>query len=130
MSRLATPAGETVLLPVAVVLSATCLLCLLFAPSPHLLLAACALTGFCLGPVFPLILSAAIGSGIGTRAMGAVLASCSLGAAAGPALIGLVSTLHGLRPAMLVPCAGLLLLLLLRWGSPRQPDMAGLRPQM
>jgi FHS family glucose/mannose:H+ symporter-like MFS transporter len=73
----------------------------------------CLLLGLFLGPSFPLALSLMLGRSFPTRRVGFVLASCALGCAVLPALLGLTSdSFHSLRGAMLLPVAALLALAL------------------
>lgn len=83
-------------------------------PSPLLLLAAAILSGAAIGPVYPLIIAFLLARFANHPRLGRLFASASLGGATLPWLTGLVSThLGGLRIGLLVPTAGILLLLLL-----------------
>ncbi|MGI4852571.1 MAG: MFS transporter [Janthinobacterium lividum] len=73
-----------------------------------------ALMGFSLAPWFPLVLSGMLGEGAAAGQVGTIIAVSGIGAATLPLLVGAVSRSAGsLRTAMLVPLAGLLLLLAL-----------------
>lgn len=73
-----------------------------------------ALMGFSLAPWFPLVLSGMLGEGAAAGQVGTIIAVSGIGAATLPLLVGAVSRSAGsLRTAMLVPSAGLLLLLAL-----------------
>ncbi len=106
-ARFVNPDREATLLRSALSGSLLGVFGLLLVPSPAGFLLACAVTGACLGHVFPLTFSSAVGCNLGTRALGGVLAACGLGAAALPYVLGVVSSGHGLRAAMLVPICGL-----------------------
>jgi fucose permease len=107
------PFGELRLLKVALLSSATVLAILILLHSKASFTAGCVLTGCLLGPVFPITLSIMIGYKLSNRVMGAALASCALGSAILPSILGLLSGLwHSLQLAMLLPVAGLLTLLL------------------
>lgn len=101
--------GEVLWISIAA--STGCLLWLAVGNSPLTLLVACTISGIFLGPVFPLLLDFAIGSGLSTRSLGAALAACGLGAAVFPSLVGIVSTGWSLRAGMFVPLVGLTALL-------------------
>jgi MFS transporter, FHS family, glucose/mannose:H+ symporter len=117
MSRYFNASSEERVLRISLVGSAACLIWLIVFPSPIVLLLACAAEGVCLGPIFPLILSSAIGYGLSARNLGIALAACGLGAAVFPVLFGLAASGWSLRTGMLVPICGLCLLLLLQWHS-------------
>ncbi len=73
-----------------------------------------ALAGLALSPWFPLVLSALVSGGSTASQAGRIIAVSGLGAAAIPWLVGLLSTAAGsLRVALLLPTAGVGLLLLL-----------------
>ena len=115
MTKFLRVSREEEALRVSIVASAACLGWLVVAPSPVVLLATCVLVGICLGPVFPLLLSASIGYGLSERTLGLALAACGLGAAVFPSLLGLAAANWSLRAGMMVPIAGLCMLLVLRW---------------
>jgi len=105
--------GEPRLLQIALLSSAAAFAVLLLPHSAMAFTAGCILTGCLLGPVFPLTLSMMIGHALSNRVMGMILASCALGSAILPSMLGLLSSLsHSLQLAMLLPLAGLVVLLL------------------
>ena len=83
-------------------------------PSPALVLTATILTGAALGPLYPLIVSFLL-SRTGQHArLGPLFAFAALGGATLPWLTGVVSThFGGLRPGLIVPAAGALIMLAL-----------------
>jgi MFS transporter, FHS family, glucose/mannose:H+ symporter len=111
--------GEKRLLALSILASACSLGFLVIAGSVGGLLVAIGLSGVCLGPLFPMFLASALQCRLGSRAMGFVLAACGLGGSAFPFLLGMISTATSLRTAMLLPFAGLLLLLVMRQQSVR-----------
>jgi FHS family glucose/mannose:H+ symporter-like MFS transporter len=109
------------------ILSSACSLCfLVIAGSPGGLLVGIGLSGVCLGPIFPMLLSSALEYRLGSYAMGLVLAASGLGAAVFPSLLGIVSTASSLRTAMFFPPGALLLLLLMRQQSPQSEPQSSL----
>jgi FHS family glucose/mannose:H+ symporter-like MFS transporter len=115
IARLVTPAREIGIVHLAMIGSVCSLFWLVASRSPLALSIGIAITGVCLAPLFPLLLSATIECGLSPRLMGGVLAASGLGAALFPLLLGAVSSTSSLRTAMLVPLFALLLLILLRW---------------
>jgi MFS transporter, FHS family, glucose/mannose:H+ symporter len=110
------------------ILASACSLCfLVIAGSAGGLLVGIGLSGVCLGPIFPMLLSSALEYRLGSHAMGLVLAACGLGAAVFPSLLGIVSTVSSLRTAMFLPPAALFLLLLMRQQSPQSEPQSSLR---
>ena len=79
------------------------------------------LLGGCVSPLFPLLLATTLEYKYSNRVMGIVLASCALGSALFPLLMGFLSSSFSLRAGMMLPVAGLLTLVAVRWG---------LRPRM
>ena len=79
------------------------------------------LLGGCVSPLFPLLLATTLEYKYSNRVMGIILASCALGSALFPLLMGFLSSSFSLRAGMMLPVAGLLTLLAVRWG---------LRPRM
>jgi len=118
MSRYFNSSRDEQILRISLFASSVCLVWLVVAPSPTVVLLACAIGGMCLGPIFPLILSSSIGYGLSERSLGLGLAACALGAAVFPALLGLAASGWSLRMGMLVPIGGLWLLLAMRWWFP------------
>lgn len=105
--------GEPRLLEVALLSSATVFAILLAPHSQTAFTTGCILTGCLLGPVFPLTLSIMISYKLSNRVMGTVLASCALGSATLPPILGFLSGLsHSLQLAMFLPPVGLIVLLL------------------
>jgi MFS family permease len=80
-------------------------------PDPMLAVAAYAVIGFAVGPIFPVALSAAGANGAASSwVLGWVVTMAYLGSVAGPMLIGFAAGAAGLREAFLIPLAlGLLL---------------------
>jgi FHS family glucose/mannose:H+ symporter-like MFS transporter len=119
LGRAMTPAmltrlSERRLNRVSVVVTLGGILLLLAAHSPPTILAGSALTGFALGPVFPLILALFLGEIGGSRNAGWVFALAGLGGAVLSWLTGTISTGAGsLRIGLLVPGAAALLMLLM-----------------
>jgi len=115
VARVITPSTENLMLRVAIISACCCLALYVVAPSVGTIWAGGLLVGVCLSPIFPLMLSAAIASGLSVRALGAALAACGLGAAMFTAILGFASSLFSLRAAMLLPLLALGILLLLFW---------------
>lgn len=93
-------------------------------PSRALILSATVLTGLSLAPLYPLIVAFLLERTGRHPRLGQVFAFASLGGASLPWLTGVVSThFSSLRAGLLVPMAGILLLLLLTPGilPPRPP---------
>jgi MFS transporter, FHS family, glucose/mannose:H+ symporter len=104
--------AELRLLRIAIVCGAISFVSLIFFHAGGFFLARCVITGVFLGPVFPLTLSLMIGRSLSTRTIGIALASCALGSAALPSLLGFLSSLsRSLQAAMLLPLIGLVILL-------------------
>jgi FHS family glucose/mannose:H+ symporter-like MFS transporter len=120
-AKLVTPGSEIMIVRFAMVSSACSLFLLIEAHSPVALSVGVAITGTCLAPLFPLLLSMSIECGFSSRLMGGVLAASGLGAALFPSLLGMVSSASSLRTAMLVPLLGMFSLILLRWRLPSTP---------
>jgi fucose permease len=76
------------------------------------------LTGCCLGPMFPLILSLVLEWRFEVRKMGSALAACGLGCAVLPSGLGMIASVSSLRLALGAPLFALGALLFLPW----QPD--------
>ena len=127
VASVVTQVSEKRLLSLSAISSACCLGFLVIARSPGGLLVGIWLSGVCLGPVFPLLLSSALDYRFGSQAMGLVLAASGLGAAVFPSLLGIVSTESSLRAAMFLPSAALLVLLLMRQQSPQSDPQSSLR---
>ncbi len=90
------------------------LLCSIAHPSAVGVITLTILGGFTLAPVFPLLVSFMLARTGNHKRLGPLFASASLGGAVLPWLTGLCSTyLHGLRAGLVVPAAGVALLLLL-----------------
>jgi MFS family permease len=83
-------------------------------PDPMLAVAAYAVIGFAVGPIFPVALSAAGANGAASSwVLGWVVTMAYLGSVAGPMLIGFAAGAAGLREAFLIPLGlGLLLVVL------------------
>jgi fucose permease len=76
--------------------------------------------GIAMGPWFPLVLSAMISEGSSAGETGTIIAVSGLGAAALPLAVGAVSRGTGsLRVALMVPLAGLILLLVMSFRRAR-----------
>ena len=103
--------GEKHVLNLSILSSASCLLFLLTRSSANGLLVGIGLTGVCLGPIFPMLLTSTLEYRLGSRVMGVILAACGLGAAVFPFLLGIISTTSSQRTGMFLPLVGLLLLL-------------------
>ena len=99
----------------SVLCSGLCLAWLLVEPTSTVLLCSCLIEGVCLGPIFPLLLSQSIGQGLSGRILSAALAACGLGATIFPYLLGVAATSWALRVGMILPLAGLCVLLVLGW---------------
>jgi fucose permease len=83
-------------------------------PSATIVLIATILNGAALGPLYPLIIAFLLARTANHPRLGRLFASASLGGATLPWLTGLVSThFGGLRAGLLVPTAGIALMLLL-----------------
>jgi len=117
-ARLVTPARETGIVRLAMISSVCSLSWLVVARSSFGLSIGVAITGACLAPLFPLLLSTTIECGFSSRLMGGVLAASGLGAALFPSLLGAVSSTSSLRTGMLVPLLALFSLILLCWRPP------------
>ena len=90
------------------------LLCSISHPSAFGVITLTILGGFTLAPVFPLLVSFMLARTGNHKRLGPLFASASLGGAVLPWLTGLCSTyFHGLRAGLVVPAAGVALLLLL-----------------
>jgi fucose permease len=100
-----------------ILLSTQAVLLLVPHPSRALMLSATALTGLSIAPVYPLIVAFLLERTGRHPRLGKVFAFASLGGASLPWLTGVVSThFSSLRAGLLVPMAGILLLLLLTPG--------------
>jgi fucose permease len=119
MARFASHAIERFLLRIATFASVTCLLWLLVSPNFALIVAAAAVMGMCLSPLFPLLLSFSLSGGYSNRIMGVMLACCALGSALFPWLLGILSSAFSLRAGMMLPVAALVALLIFRWNPTR-----------
>lgn len=95
-------------------------------PSPAFVLAATILNGAALGPLYPLIVSFLLARTGQHARLGRLFALASIGGATLPWLTGVVSTrFGGLRPGLLVPAAGALLMLAISSAiTSRQPVAA------
>jgi FHS family glucose/mannose:H+ symporter-like MFS transporter len=122
-ARLVTPARETGIVRLAMISSMCSLSWLVAARFPLGLSIGVAITGVCLAPLFPLLLSITIECGFSSRLMGGVLAASGLGAALFPSLLGAVSDTSSLRTAMSVPLLALFSLILLCWRPPSTPSI-------
>jgi MFS transporter, FHS family, glucose/mannose:H+ symporter len=112
------PALEGLLLRMAIIGSSLCLLSLLLFTSMIQIWVGTTLLGVCIAPAFPLLLSTTLSFGYSNRVMGMILASCALGSALFPWLLGILSSLASLRVGMALPLLCLLTLAILRWNSP------------
>jgi FHS family glucose/mannose:H+ symporter-like MFS transporter len=121
VGALVAPQSEALVVRFATLASVACLLWLIFAPTFAQVLACCVVTGICIAPLFPLLLSAALSRGYSNRTMGLMLACCALGSAVFPYLLGLVSDFSSLRVGMVLPIAGFCFLLTFRLKSHRNP---------
>jgi fucose permease len=75
-------------------------------PEPMLAVAAYAVIGFAVGPIFPVAVSAAGATGAASSfVLGWVVTMAYLGSVAGPMLIGFTAGVAGLREAFLIPLA-------------------------
>jgi fucose permease len=98
-------------------------------PSPLLLFSGAIISGASIGPVYPLLIAFLLARSANHPRLGRLFASASLGGATLPWLTGLVSThLGGLRVGLLVPAAGVLLLLLLAPALLRSPSPSTAHP--
>jgi fucose permease len=89
---------------------------LLLTPHPQapLLIAASILTGIAIGPLYPLIVASLLSRTGNHPRLGSLFALASFGGASLPWLTGIISThFGGLRAGLLVPAAGITLMLLL-----------------
>jgi len=104
-------------------LATQAMLLLLPHPPSAWILTATLLTGLSIGPIYPLIVAFLLARTENHPHLGRLFASASLGGATLPWLTGFVSTrFGGLRAGLLVPMAGILLLLLLAPGIlPQKP---------
>lgn len=127
LARIIMPSIEATILRAAIITSACCLGLYVSVPSSTTLWLGGILIGACLSPIFPLMLSAAIATGLSVRALGVALAACGLGAALFNSVLGYISSMYSLRIAMLLPLAGLAILLLLCWRLPALRLPASLR---
>jgi fucose permease len=95
-------------------------------PAPAFVLAATILNGAALGPLYPLIVAFLLARTGQHAHLGRLFAFASIGGATLPWLTGVVSThFGGLRPGLLVPAAGALLMLALSPAlTTRQPVVA------
>lgn len=93
-------------------------------PSPGCVLTCIFVTGIAMGPLYPLIVAFLLERTENHSRLGPIFASCSLGGATLPLLTGMLSTHFGsLRAGLLVPLAGVLLMLLLSSGIlPGRPN--------
>lgn len=121
-AKFVTPSREIMIVRLAMFSSVCSLSCLVMAHSPAALSVGVAITGACLSPLFPLLLSMTIECGFSSRLMGGVLAASGLGAALLPSLLGIVSSASSLRTAMLIPLLGLISLAFLRWRHRSTPQ--------
>jgi FHS family glucose/mannose:H+ symporter-like MFS transporter len=88
------------------------LVAIVAAPHPALLIAAATGTGFCLAPIFPLVLSLFMARAGQSKNSGWVFMVAGFGGAVLPWMTGMVSAqAHSLRAGLLVPAAGAVLLL-------------------
>lgn len=119
VARLLTPmllrrVSERLLLRLGLALATAASLLLLTAHGTVAITACAALAGLSLSPWFPLVLSALVAQGPTASQAGRVIAISGLGAAALPWLVGQLSAATGsLRVALLLPAAGIALLLAL-----------------
>ena len=98
----------------AMLLVTEALLCSISHPSAFSIVALTVLGGFALAPVFPLLVSFMLARTGNHRRLGPLFASASMGGAVLPWMTGVFSTyFQGLRAGLLVPAAGVVLLLLL-----------------
>ncbi len=134
MTRLLAPAllrviPERLLLRLGLAVATCALLLLLLAHGTVQITACAAVAGLSLSPWFPLVLSALVAQSPTASQAGRVIAISGLGAAALPWLVGQVSVASGsLRVALLLPAAGVVLLLLLSFSAlfrPRATPPAG-----
>jgi len=118
MAWLIMPGADPFIMRLAMITSAASLFWFLATFSSTALLLGIGITGICLGPVFPLLLSSALRYRLTSRKMGFILAACGVGSAVFLWLLGVLSSVSSLRVAMLLPLTGLLLLVLLAWQTP------------
>jgi fucose permease len=97
-----------------------CLSCVLLSNSLAPLLAGTFILGLCIAPLFPLLLSGALACGFSTHTMAVMLASCALGSAALPLLLGMLSSVSSLHIGMALPLLGFGCLIFLRWNQPQR----------
>jgi fucose permease len=96
---------------------------LIVSHSGNQVLVATSMTGFGLGPIFPLLLSIASGSLLSRRNSGWVFSCASLGGAVLPWLTGRVSSwFSSLRTGLLVPVSAMILIMTLSLARARQRD--------
>jgi FHS family glucose/mannose:H+ symporter-like MFS transporter len=125
-ARFVKPSREVMMVRLAIFSSVCSLSYLVMAHSPVTLSVGIAITGACLSPLFPLLLSMTIECKLSSRLMGGILAASGLGAALLPSLLGVISSASSLRTAMLVPLLGLISLALLRWRHRSNPQFVRL----
>ncbi len=106
--------SERVLLRAGLATGVVALLAMLNVQGTLAIATCAALAGIALSPWFPLVLSALVAQGSTASQAGRIIAVSGLGAAAIPWLVGQLSAAAGsLRVALLLPAAGVALLLLL-----------------
>jgi len=100
--------------------TAACVILLTAAHSLTIIRAAAGLAGFCIGPLYPLLLSFLLER----TDRGWIFAAAGVGAVVFPWTTGVLSTHYGsLRHGLLAPCAGaLIMILLLPFGFRRAPE--------
>ena len=125
-AKFVTPSREIMIVRFAIFSSVGSLCYLVMARSPVALSVGVAITGACLSPLFPLLLSMTIECKLSSRLMGRILAASGLGAALLPSLLGIISSVSSLRTAMLVPLLGLISLAFLRWRHRLTPQVVRL----
>jgi fucose permease len=125
-AKFVTPSREIMIVRFAIFSSVGSLSYLVMARSPVALSVGVAITGACLSPLFPLLLSMTIECKLSSRLMGGILAASGLGAALLPSLLGIISSVSSLRTAMLVPLLGLISLAFLRWRHRLTPQVVRL----
>ncbi len=109
--------SEKVLLRAGLAGAAASLLLMLTATGTPAIAGCAALAGLSLSPWFPLVLSTFVSAGATASQAGKIIAVSGLGAAALPWLVGQVSAAtSSLRLALLLPAAGVVVLLLLSFG--------------
>jgi FHS family glucose/mannose:H+ symporter-like MFS transporter len=125
-AKLVTPSREVMIVRAAILSSVCSLSYLVMTHSPVALSVGVAITGVCLSPLFPLLLSMTIECKLSSRLMGGILAASGLGAALLPSLLGIISSVSSLRAAMLVPLLGLISLAFLCWRHRFTPQIVRL----